>query len=162
MSYQLSEPSNSSQRLFSRTCSLDVFLHGCLMFLEKKFVHKQSLGQHHVLGHRGRCTLGDFPILNEEPHVTFRRALRFFQITTLLQNAWTHGTTTSVLAFTATSLGSFTLCQQSGGRQATSVGPVLAQLVRGKRCRQHSCLRKDWNSQGRRLVRVLGTRMGKI
>ena len=38
----------------------------------------------------------------------------------------------SVLAFTATSLGSFNLCQQSDRKQATSVGPVLAQLVRGE------------------------------
>ena len=79
------------------------------------------------------------------------------------RKAWTHGTTTSVLAFTATSLGSFNLCQQSDGRQATSVGHVLAQLVRGERSRKHSCLRKDWNSQGRRPVRAVpGTRTGKI
>ena len=132
------------------------------MFWKEKFVHKQSLGQHHVLGHRGKCTLRDVPIPNEEPHVPFRRALRFFQFTTLRRNAWTHGTTTSVLAFTDTSLGSFNLCQQSDGSQATSVGHVLAQLGSREGCRQHSCLRKDWNSQGRRLVRLLGTRMGKI
>ena len=59
--------------------------------------------------------------------------------------------------------GSFNLYQRSDGRQATSVGHVLAQLVRGERCRKHSCLRKDWNSQGRRPVRAVpGTRTGKI
>ena len=82
----------------------------------------------------------------KEPHVPFCRALRFIQIT------YAEGLDTRDNNVCASLHCHFNgiiqpFVSSLTGRQATSVGHVLAQLVRGERSRKHSCLRKDWNSQ---------------